>query len=84
MKRLEEIAGKFLAVTGTLLFLVLTGYSLFYTEYFESNHADMPLEMQDNWKAVLLLLLLIVTILGIISKFSLWGGKTERSLPIGF
>lgn len=81
MKKLENVAEKFLAAVGSILLLVLTGYSLFYTEWFENNHQDMPVEMHDNWKMMFLLMLLIVLFLGLCSKFV--GGRISGWLCAG-
>lgn len=41
-ERIEEFCGIALAVSGALLMLLLSGYSLIYTAVFLSNHDNIP------------------------------------------
>lgn len=41
-ERIEEFCGIALAVSGVLLMLLLSGYSLIYTAVFPSNHDNIP------------------------------------------
>lgn len=48
MQKIESFSVKALALTGCILFLLLTAYSLLYTTYFETSHADIPSEAGDS------------------------------------